>query len=229
MKCLIAGAAVSGLLGAGVANAMLVSTYDKATFLASAGPTTMESFENIAVTPGATLLPSIPASDLDNHFDVTGASSRFQIWNDPAATDGDQALFWLAMNATPPPDNTDKSFTLSNFDAVSAPITALGMYIIDWASAGAIGTLTFSNDNGESQIVAVSPPSLPDWNTFFYGVISDIPFTSATFTTNTDDGWHLIDEVYYSASASIPEPATLLLFGLGGLGMVGLRGRGKRA
>jgi hypothetical protein len=223
MKLIVSGIVVSGLCAVGPATAALTTYTDEATFLANAGTTVMESFENIAVTPGATLLPGFAASELDNHFDVDGFSSGFQIWDDPAhATDGDQAMFWLAQNPTPFPNNDDKSFTLSNFDALSASITALGMYIVDWSTAPATGTLTFSNDNGESVIVAESPPSLPDWETFFFGVISDVPFTSGTLTTNTDDGWHLIDEVHYSvAAAAAPEPATLFLLAVGGIGVLG--------
>ena len=229
MKHLFVGIATSGLVCATTASAALLSFNDEVTFLASSGSTVMESFENIPVTPGATLLPSIPAGDLDNHFDVTGSSSGFQIWNDPPhATDGAQALFWIALNSTPPPNSDPKSFTLSNFDGASAPVTALGLYIIDWASAGALGTLTFSNDNGESEVVAVSPPSRPDWNTFFFGVISDTPFTSATFTTTTDDGWHLVDQVYYSSAEAVPEPATIALLGFG-FAAIGYQRRKRRA
>jgi PEP-CTERM motif len=221
MNYAITAIAISALLVPGITNAGLILTSDKANFLASAGTTTMESFESIAATPGAILLNSIPASDLSNHFDVTGASSSFQIWNTTYATHGSQSLFWLARNTTLPPDSTEKSFTLNNFGGFSGQINALGLYMTDWASAGAEGTLTFSNDNGESQIVAVSPPSLPDWNSFFIGVISDTPFTSATFTTTTDDGWHLIDEVYFAAT--VPEPSILFLIGAGGIGLLGLR------
>lgn len=223
MKRFVLGLSLGALCAAGPVNAALTTYTDEATFLANAGPTVMESFENAPVTDGAVLLPGLTAAELDDHFDVDGFSSSFQIWNDPPhATDGDQALFWLAQNPTPPPNDDDKSFTLSNFDGLSSSITALGMYIVDWASAGATGTLTFSNDNGESVIVAESPPSLPDWSTFFFGVVSDTPFTSGTFTTNTDDGWHLIDSVYYSAAeAQVPAPATLFLLALG----VGIFGR----
>lgn len=217
----------ASMLLATSAEAGLVTTYDKAVFLANAGSTVMESFENIAPTPGATLLPGLNAGDLDDHFDVSGVSSAFQIWDTPSyATDGDQALFWLARNATPPPDATEKSFTLSNFNGIGSAITALGLYIIDWASAEAVGTLTFSTDTGESFVVAVSPPSRPDWNTFFFGAISDVPFTSATFTTNTDDGYHLIDEVYYSRAVPVPAPLALLL--TGGLWLAAARRRQPR-
>jgi hypothetical protein len=60
---------------------------------------------------------------------------------------------------------------------------------------------------------------------FFYGVVSDTPFTSATLQETTSDNylWNLNDASY----APVAEPESLALLGAGLIGTLSLRRRGR--
>ncbi len=99
------------------------------------------------------------------------------------ATDGVQ---WLAYSAL-----ANEPLTL-DFDE---PIQALGLYITDWGDFGT-GELTFSNDAGESFVIAVAPQS--NGNEIFVGLVSPgISFQRVQL--NNDINGELIgfDEIYY--------------------------------
>jgi hypothetical protein len=66
----------------------------------------------------------------------------------------------------------------------------------------------------------------------FWGIITDISFTSVTIASGTQGGiaetYHL-DNLVYAETSPVPEPATMLLFGTGLAGLIGSRvRRGKK-
>jgi len=69
--------------------------------------------------------------------------------------------------------------------------------------------LTFSDNIDHTFQIASG--AQPNGTIFFFGIITDQSFTEVTLNqTLTGDSW-AVDEMYYE----IPEPTTLLLFGLG--------------
>jgi hypothetical protein len=192
-------AALLSLLATTTAEAEIWTTTCKDTFLARAGTVTKESFESLP-SSGSTSYTEIPASDLSGHFRLT--TNRFmQIWNDPThATDGNQVLFWHTYSAPPYPGTA--TITFDNFNNSSAQIKAFGLHIIDWGSSGTTGQLTLETSAGDSYTIDVVPPNLPDWSTFFFGIVSDLPFTRVHLRSTTEGDWVLHDEVYYGSCSS---------------------------
>lgn len=90
-----------------------------------------------------------------------------------------------------------------------SPITSFGMTITDGCNPNTC-TLTFANDIGDSGIIYSG--SLPNGNTLFFGITSEIPFSHITIGNTYGDAYS-IDKVY----CNVPEPATIILLGLGGL------------
>lgn len=184
-------------LSATAVRADLWVTDDKAEFVARAGTASMESFEGIAASTTMNYT-EIPASSLSNHFRVT--TNRFmQVW-DSLATDGANVLFWHTY--TSPPYAGTATVTFDDFGGTSAAINTFGLQIIDWGSGDAEGILTLRTNAGDSVVVAVSPPHLAGYNTFFFGVVSDTPFTSVSLESTTDGDWVFHDEVYYGSDGT---------------------------
>ncbi len=184
----------SWIVGAAPADAEMWTTTCRDSFLARAGTVTMGSFETLPAG-GSTSYTEIPAIDLSGHFRVS--TTRFmQIWRDPThATDGDQILFWHTYSA--PPYQGAATITFDNFDDSSAQIRAFGLHVIDWGTSGTTGQLVLQTSSGNTCVIDVVPPNLPGWNTFFFGVVSDVPFTRVDLLSTTAADWVMHDEVYY--------------------------------
>ena len=72
----------------------------------------------------------------------------------------------------------------------------------------------------------------PDYTQNFVGLTVDgaDAFTSITLTLNDiNSGFQYFDEVIYSQVAPIPEPSTIVLFGVGFLGILGYVYHRKRS
>ena len=104
------------------------------------------------------------------------------------------------------------------FNFVS-PILAFGIDIKDLEVAN-INYLTSSGDAGTAGVPGI------DGNVQFFGIVSDTPFTSVSFTEPglaQGDGLAFDQTTFSLAAAAVPEPATLGLFMAGLLFLRGAR------
>jgi len=198
--------AVALSIGSCAAQASTIYT-NEASFLAAAGNAlSFESFETVRSST------STQYNFADVSFACTGTQfcPSFFGTSGVLAHDGAQSVFFAS------PDTATFTFTQA--------ISAFGIWI---GGAGDVAslTLTAALGNGDTAPVLTnySTPNTTTWN--YFGIVADTAFTSITFTpTNIGDGIYF-DALRYQAAAvnDVPEPASALLFGIAGAGLLALR------
>lgn len=194
-------------------HASFITYNNETSFRTASGLVDFQSFEALVPSnTGTDFLAEVNTPE----FKISTTQQFLQVWGNPPvsfAPDGNQVVFWYAL--------TQGSVT---FDSFGEGIYSFGLTITDWANYVDPGTnaeLIFSNNIGDSHVIASTAVGLGDYNDIFFGVVSDTPFSSVTLNTTNNDGWVFFDKVY--TGAPVPEPTTILLFGLGLLGISGLK------
>jgi hypothetical protein len=249
-SCLI-GALVLVLTSPGVASGATIESYDEDEFKAAySGALTMESFETIAVAQHASPIPALdptdPDYDLDGNFALTAHSTfsssfpffvgAYQPWVDPV--DGSNYLYfspWYAGPALFDADNPTPIMSFHDFGGSDAWLNAFGFYLYNYTPdpppdpdnpyyvprwivmefAGPFGTEYTGIDLFASAGVTGS---------YFYGVITDTPFSQVRLHTNQNGSTIEVDEIYFGV---VPEPGSMLLTVLG-LSALALHGRRRK-
>lgn len=187
---------------------------NEADFLAAAGPgLQFESFEDLVaantfvsntITTPVLTVQTAPQSNLG-----------VQSGNNPAnihPTDGVQYAGWIAT-----PGDPDVTFTFNQ------PVNAFGVTLTDAIDNNIpAASMSLSTNTGASFPSFVSG-ALTTGNELFVGIITDTPFTAATFTVSqipvAGDAIGF-DAVY---TGLVPEPASVVLLTLGVLSLAACR------
>ncbi|MFG6462419.1 PEP-CTERM sorting domain-containing protein [Roseateles sp. DXS20W] len=204
------------LLGAATAQAADGSFGDAASFLASAGSTAMESFENQPgrrreLTPIDTPLFTIGTTTTPIGVQV-GPDAPSTGFGAHAVGDGSRYLsVYLAGQPQGP-----ITFQLA------APATAFGLYLVDVGETS--GQIIFKTNAGafSGTGLSVDATPQPDGGVRFLGFTQTQAFTQVTLTVTGIDEAYGVDQVYVSA---VPEPASALLMSLGLAGLLAARRR----
>lgn len=183
---------------------------DETSFLAAAGGTlSLESFETVKSNTAT----RYDFADVSFACAGTQYCPGFFGTSTLAVFDGGRAVAFAS------PDTA--TFTFAH------AVNAFGVWIGDAGTMDAI-TLTATLDDGASTAVLTDyKPTDSNWQ--YFGLVSDTPFTTVTFTpSNNDDGIYF-DALRYSGGNTqadghaVPEPASALLLGIAGAGLAAAR------
>lgn len=203
------------LLGATAVHAADAGFTSEGAFIAAAGATSFESFEQLptgerALSPITTPLFTISTVSTPIGVLQTGVNSPVDGYGS-TATDGIHYVSAYLPNVS----QGTLTFTLA------APSKAFGLYLTDIGETdGQIILRTNTGAFSSDLIVGSHPPLLPDGNVRFVGFTQDVAFTQVTLTVTGLDEAYGLDKVHVSA---VPEPASVLLMGLGLAGVLASR------
>jgi len=211
-----AGLAMMGMAG----TASAITFNSEATFLAAISDPTLESFESLTATNTAS---TTPITTPNFTVGVTGAGDLMGLFDTLtlvgsgiSATDGSNVAIFGTSASFP---GTTIVFTFPDF------IDAFGFNITDFGDLD--GSLLYSTGSGEFGTIATAPADGGDGSLLFFGLTTDIHFTTFTIQNTAFDDGIGIDELYFTEA---PEPSTLALFatGLALLAFLGWRRRRHR-
>ncbi len=199
---LVAGLFLAGMVG--VASAALFEFSDRTSWDSSVSNITTEDFNALE----GQFFETLSLGDVT--FDVPTRSSSHDLWVSydggaypglGVALVGDYS--WTSIQATFSPSTTAVATDIFNLDG-----------------NGNVGVEVIDDTGSHMYSVAVTNP-----NFSFFGITTDTGYiNSISFTPPTS--WVGIDNFSYgTAGQHVPEPATMLLFGTGLAGLVGMRRR----
>jgi hypothetical protein len=204
MKRFFALAVVACALAAAPAQASVTFYTNAAAFNAAAGPgLTLENFDTSTISD----FPATSSAGL-------GINSPFS--NVPF-TGIQNSVYASGRSAMGYPANGAITFTFPT------PVTAFGIDLFDLGTVGAT-TLTLTLSDGSSQALFTGFTG-GIGNQLFAGFISTTPITSATFSSTATGDFLEFDNARFGNT--IPEPATMAVFGLMAVGAYGVRRRFK--
>jgi hypothetical protein len=217
MKMLVIAIASASLASA--ATAQVAAFTDRATFIGSAGSVLTEGFNGVVADTQFTNNTLAFTGFRVRADDVSGFAPGLNFVDVPALAGGSitpasydvdgTALLTLGINT-----GISVTFTFNR------PITAVGF-----------DTRRMQNQSDLIQIEVGGTTQLPPVLPLFVGYVSTTPFTTLTFNrqaiATSGDGFS-VDNLTFSSSAAVPEPANWAML-IAGFGLVGTMARRRRA
>ncbi len=207
-KKFFAGLAAGLLVGsmASVSGAAITTYTDQTLWESAVGTTTAYDFESATLGP-------FTYTDFGD-FDATLYSNVVHLYDPKITSHAGSQVLQLQM--------ADHISRLT-FE-IEMDVLALGF---DWFNSDIYGADTMEiSINGFNHVFGSSQAS------GFFGITSDVVFNSFSLSDTAGGNGYLmyggIDNLSYKASAPVPEPTVMLLFGTGLAGLIGSRMRKKK-